>query len=322
MNRIHRLLAWMLLPTLLFALGCADVHRCVHADEPDMLAQEKAELWEKLKNSRSASVDVTEADALTVIFLDVGQGDCTLLIAPDGRTMLIDAGPEGSFRAIADELDAHRISSLDVVVATHPHEDHIGSMDDVLDAYPVGTFYTIAQQSSTASCRQMYAALERCGCPVVLANGGDTIAWSDVCTVTVLNPINGYAEPDDLNDASIVLHVRYGETAVLLCGDAEELAEKRMLDTYPRSMLHADVQKLGHHGSSSSTGISFFLAVSPDYAVASCGADNDYGHPHLETLSLLYDTRTALYRTDCDGTITFRLDGTDVSVETVRKELP
>ena len=80
--------------------------------------------------------------------------------------------------------------------------------------------------------------------------------------------------------------------------------------------------KLGHHGSSSSTGYSFFLAVSPDYAVVSCGADNDYGHPHLETLSLLYDTRTALYRTDCDGTITFLLDGTNVSVQTTRKELP
>ena len=91
----------------------------------------------------------------------------------------------------------------------------------------------------------------------------------------------------------------------------------------PRAIvMRADVLKLGHHGSSTSTGYSFFLAVSPDLAVASCGTDNEYGHPHYETLSLLYDTRTALYRTDCDGSITFLLDGTNVSVEPTRKELP
>ena len=98
-------------------------------------------------------------------------------------------------------------------------------------------------------------------------------------------------------------------------GDAGETAESRILDTYPRAMLRSDVLKLGHHGSSSSTGFSFFLAVDPDFAVASCGADNDYGHPHKETLSLLYDTHTAFYSTDTDGTVTFRLDGNTVSVD-------
>ena len=94
-----------------------------------------------------------------------------------------------------------------------------------------------------------------------------------------------------------------------------EQAEKRMLDTFPRAMLKADVLKLGHHGSASSTGFSFFLAVDPDFAVASCGTNNDFGHPHSETLSLLHDTRTAFYSTDTDGTVVFRLDGNKVSVD-------
>ena len=123
-----------------------------------------------------------------------------------------------------------------------PHEDHIGSMSAVLDAYPVGTFVTIPQAQDGAPYARMLASLERNGCSVLYAEGGTTIPWADSCTVTVLNPVLSYEDtPKDLNDQSVVLHVRYGETAVLLTGDAEELAEKRMLDTFPRSMLKADV---------------------------------------------------------------------------------
>lgn len=318
----QRLRLLVILLGLSMLIGCSELHACVHADEPDTVAQQRDALWEKLLSARPNPDPKLGADVLTVTFIDVGQGDCTLLIAPDGKTMLVDAGSEGSYDAIAAVLEANHIDTLDVVVATHPHEDHIGSMDEVLNGCSVGTFCTISAPSDTDAYAHMIDALNHNGCPTVYPVGGESIEWSETCTVTVLNPVKGYEMPDDLNDASVVLRVKYGDTAVLLCGDAEALAEKRMLDTFPRSMLQADVLKLGHHGSASSTGYSFFLAVSPDCAVASCGAGNDYGHPHLETLSLLYDTRTALYRTDCDGTITFRLDGTQLSVETTRKELP
>ena len=322
MKKLLRPLIWMLLLTLLCTLGCSDIHRCVHADEPDVLAEQKAEFWDKLLSARPSPAPVDAEHALSVTFIDVGQGDCVLLVAPDGKTMLVDAGPVGSIDAIQTVLSAQDVGSLDVVVATHPHADHIGSMAGVLGSYPVGMYVTIPQEQTDMLYLRVQNKLSGNGCPVVYPTGGQTIEWSDACSVTVLNPITDYPDPEELNDASIVLRVQYGDTAVLLCGDAEELAETRMLDTFPRSMLEANVMKLGHHGSSSSTGYSFFLAVSPDYAVVSCGADNDYGHPHLETLSLLYDTRTALYRTDCDGTITFLLDGTNVSVQTTRKELP
>ena len=289
------------------------------AEETDPIAEEKAILWQKLLDKRSAGTPVG-SPALKVVVIDVGQGDSILLVSPEGKTMLIDAGSPHAFPQIAEALRANGVSALDVVVATHPHEDHIGSMAAVLDAYEVGAFYTIAEEQPTGTYAAMRAALERNGCPVLPAEGGAVLPWADSCTVTVLNPIASYGSANpELNDLSVVLHVRYGETAVLLAGDAESIAENRMLDTFPRSMLQADVLKLGHHGSS---GYAFFLAVDPDFAVASCGKDNDYGHPHLETMKLLYDMHTALYRTDFDGSVTFLLDGTNVSVEPSRKEIP
>ncbi len=306
MRSLLRPLALILALLLLCTFGCSrpDVYEPTDA--------EKRSLRELLIASRPDTPEIT-GPSLEVVVIDVGQGDSILLVSPEGRTMLVDAGPQDSFRHIRKALDAHGITFLDVVVATHPHADHIGSMANVLNAYPVGTFVTIPETIGMYAAAD--AALSENGCSVFFAEGGATIPWADSCTVTVLSPIASYdAAQDELNDRSVVLHVRYGDTAVLLTGDAEAVAEKRMLDTFPQSMLRANVLKLGHHGSSSSTGYGFFLAVDPDFAVASCGTDNDYGHPHKETLSLLYDTRTAFYCTDTDGTVTFRLDGKSVSV--------
>ena len=320
MRILLRLFAFILALLLLSTLGCSALHSCLHADDPEAIDAEKPALREALQSARPISAEVSEP-SLKVVVIDVGQGDCILLISPEGKTMLVDAGPPGSFSRIRKTLGQFGVVSLDIAVATHPHEDHIGAMAKVLDAYPVGTFITIPQEQTTASYTEMQDALGRNGCSVLYAAGGTTIDWAESCTVTVLNPIPSYADaPKDPNDASVVLHVRYGDTAVLLTGDAGEFAEKRMLDTFPRSMLRADVLKLGHHGSSSATGYTFFLAVDPDFAVASCGKDNDFGHPHKETLSLLYETRTAFYSTDTDGTVVFRLDGKAVSVDPSRKE--
>ena len=311
MRKLLRPLAFFLALLLVSAFGCSPLHSCLHADAPEALDAEKQALLDALVSARPEP-SKRSGPSLDVIVIDVGQGDSILLISPEGKTMLVDAGPKDAFDRIRTVLDAHGVTSLDMIVATHPHTDHIGSMTDVLNAYPVGTYVTIPQDPPGA----VGAALSENGCTVSFAEGGTTIPWAESCTVTVLNPVPGYdAEPEELNDCSVVLHVRYGETAVLLAGDAEALAEKRMLDTFPRSMLRANVLKLGHHGSSSSTGFSFFLAVDPDFAIASCGADNDYGHPHKETLSLLYDAHTAFYSTDTDGTVTFHLDGETVSVD-------
>lgn len=312
----------LLLSLLMLLAGCSGLHACLHADEPDERQAERNALSEKLLSARPTAFPAVSEPALVVTVIDVGQGDGILLVSPAGKTMLVDAGPSGSFDRIDDTLRRFGVARLDVVVATHPHEDHIGSMAAVLDAYPVGAFYTIADEQPTALYTAMIAALARNGCPVYPVESGMTIPWDDACTVTVLGPVSYENEHVELNDRSAVLHVRFGDTSVLLTGDAEAEAERRILDSFPKSMLKANVLKLGHHGSSSSTGYSFFLAVDPDFAVASCGKDNDFGHPHLETLSLLYENHTAFYRTDLDGSITFRLDGTNVSVDPLRKETP
>ena len=314
MKPLLRPLALTLVLILCMTFGCSAPGRCQRAEEPSVSVDEKDALRQKLFSARP-SVAAAKAPALKVVVIDVGQGDSILLVSPEGKTMLVDAGPYGVYDRIAEALNANGVTSLDVVVATHPHEDHIGSMAAVLDAYDVGAFYTIASEQPTGSYAAMLAALERDGCPVLPAEGLMEIPWAESCTVSVLSPIASYEDaPANLNDRFVVLHVRYGDTAIRLTCDAEALAENRMLDTYPRSMLKADVLKLGHHGSSSSTSYAFLLAVDPDFAVASCGKDNDFGHPHLETLSLLYDTHTAFYCTDRDGSVTFLLDGETVSV--------
>lgn len=313
MKGLYRALACWFLILLLPLTGCSALHGVFHADEPDAADAEKDALWQQMLSDRP-SPETPKGPVLTIVFIDVGQGDCTLLISPEGNTMLVDAGPVGSFPAIASVLNRYGADALDVVVATHPHADHIGAMADVLDAYPVGMFYTIDYGASLNEYADMIDSLAYNGCPVRFCETMTTIPWAESCTVTVLNPNAAYDAPDDLNDASVVLRVAYGDTAVLLTGDAGEVAERRMLDTFPRSMLRANVLKLGHHGSRYSTGFSFFLAVSPDFAAVSCGKGNEYGHPHIETLSLLYETRTACYRTDLDGTITMYLNGTDVTV--------
>jgi len=317
---LRRLILFLLL--LMLLSGCSGLHACLHADDPDVRKAERDALSENLIAARPTAFPAVSDSALVVTVIDVGQGDSILLVSPSGKAMLVDAGPSGSFDRIDAAIRNSGIDRIDVIVATHPHEDHIGSMAAVLDAYPVGAFYTIPDEQPTGLYAAMRSALERNGCPVFPAQAGDRIPWDDCCTVTVLAPISYPDDDVSLNDRSVVLHVRFGDTAVLLTGDAEETAEKRMLDNFPKSMLKADVLKLGHHGSSGSTGYTFFLAVDPDFAVASCGADNDYGHPHFETLSLLYETHTAFYRTDLDGSITFRLDGTNVSVDPLRKETP
>ena len=318
MNRLHHPLLCVIVLLLLLTAGCS----CKHEEQPVASVDEKAALTRLLIDARPSAAVVTEP-SLHVTVIDVGQGDSILLVSPEGKTMLVDAGPDGAYDRVSTELKNSGVSSLDVVVATHPHEDHIGSMADVLDAYPVGAYYTIKEDQAYARSAEIRAALERNGCSVYFAQAGMTIPWAESCTVTVLNPIPAYADfPTETNDLSVVLHVRCGETSVLLMGDAESTAENRMLDTFPRSMLAADVIKLGHHGSSSSSDYAFLLAVDPDYAVASCGVGNDYDHPHYETLSLLYNTHTAFYCTGLDGSVTFRLDGEKVAAETTRKELP
>lgn len=259
------------------------------------------------------------AETMDVFVLDVGQGDSVFLRSPSGKTMLVDAGEADEFGVIDAFLKAQGVTRLDVVVATHPHSDHIGAMYKVIKAYGVGNFYMPDVAHTTSGFEKMMNALEKNEVRVkrAQANGESYIPWSDEVTVRILSPIaGGDYDESDLNSLSAVLHVSFAGSSILLTGDAEAPSEQQMLDAYDASVLRATVLKAGHHGSSASSADAFLDAVSPEIAVISCGLHNDYGHPHKETLKRFAARNMKVFRTDRMGTVHLLFTAEGVSVET------
>lgn len=264
----------------------------------------------------SASESENET-GLLVTFLDVGQGDCVFLQSPSGKTLLIDGGPESASQTVLDFLDQKGVVGLDAVIASHLHADHIGGLISVIDVYPVGVFYDPPFDAESETYNQLLDALKENNVAVrsPIASANSFIEWDDDVEIRILSPYGiDYGKVDDFNDTSYILRVTYGNTSLLLTGDATEVAEKLALKALPNSYFKADVLKVGHHGSSDSTGKKFLDAVNPSIAVISCGLNNDYGHPDQALLDRLNKRNITIYRTDQDGTITLLLDGTNVKV--------
>jgi len=242
---------------------------------------------------------------LSVHFLDVGQGDAALVIC-DGEAMLIDGGPSSASQFVYTYL-RQEVGVLSVMIATHPHDDHIGGLAAALNAVPVDVVYSPVDGWDSRAWQNLKKYASAQGTPIVIPNEGDVIPLGGA-EVTILHC---WPEAWTENDMSIVLRVDYGTTSFLFTGDAEEMSEYMMLtDQVP---LRADVLKVAHHGSRYSSTPEFIEAVSPSWAVISCGAGNTYGHPHEETLAVLGSTQ--VLRTDQLGTIVFHSDGTSLRVE-------
>ena len=218
------------------------------------------------------SVATESADGVYAAFIDVGQGDSIFLRSPNGKTMLVDAGTPDSFESIQNVLSEEGVTKLDVVVMTHPHSDHMGSMKRVIDNYNIGTFYMPDAVNTTSSFDRMLSALEKkkVKTKVIWGSAKTTINWDGDVEVRVLSPIKGADYQDNLNDMSVVIKVTYGETSLLLTGDAESYAEELMIAS-EKELLQADVLKIGHHGSSTSSSQAFLDAVQPKAVVISLG---------------------------------------------------
>lgn len=249
--------------------------------------------------------------SIAVHFLDVGQGDATLILTPDGEAMLIDTGVSEYKDELVSYIQACDITTLSYLVLTHPHADHIGGAVAVLDAFTVKEVVMPDATTTTVTFEKVLNAIDKEGCKMTVPEPEDTLSLG-TCRLTVLGPVKDY--PKDLNAMSLVLRLDYGSTSFLFTGDAESQSEEDMLNRFSSSVFKADVLKLGHHGSATSSSSDFIDAVSPSYAVASCGKDNEYGHPHREVIADMEERGIALYRTDRDGSIVFSSDGTKVTL--------
>ena len=254
----------------------------------------------------SAEAVSVENTGVTVHFLDVGQGDSEFIELPEGKCMLIDASTAEYGDDIVSTVQSLGYNKIDFLVATHPHADHIGGMAQVIESLDIGEISMPKAVSTSKTFENFLETVSDNNLQITTATAGKMICSYSNLTAKFLAPVSD--SYDDLNNYSAVVKITYGDNSFLFMGDAENLAENEMLanDSYS---LKADVLKVGHHSSSSSTGIEFLQAVNPQYAVISCGEGNSYGHPHRETLDLLNSLKVKIFRTDTDGSITVICDG-------------
>ena len=248
------------------------------------------------------------AGTLRMEMLDVGQGDAVLLTLPAGERILIDAGPtkDGVYR----QLRGRGIRSLDMVVASHAHLDHVGGMEDVVESFKIGLYVDSGVPAQSATFQNLERALASRKVKRVRAMEGMTWTWDEV-TATVLWPGKTYLSDtrSDLNSNSVVLRVDHGEVCFLFTGDAEEPTEEVISDDLRGG---CEVLKVAHHGSRHSTSSHFLEVMRPELALISCGLDNKFDHPGEATLERLERIGAEVHRTDLGGRLVVESDGTDV----------
>lgn len=263
--------------------------------------------WNDATASVNGTVTPIGENTLRVHFIDVGQGDCALLQTAN-EAILIDAGGDTMY-SVADHIKSLGIDTLDYVIATHPHSDHINHLDEVINAFSVSNVIIpkLSQKNTptTAAYESFLHAVKSSGAKTIPAKPGAVYFVGDI-EMTVLAPLK---QTDDLNNMSVVLNITYGETSFLFTGDAENFSENLIMESEYAHYLDADVLKVGHHGSRTSTGKEFLSAVSPEIAVIPCAASNDYGHPHEETVELLNDFGIEILETASLGTFVIESDG-------------
>lgn len=245
---------------------------------------------------------------LTLHFIDVGQGDSILVQLPNNKVMLIDGGPRTAGQVVVDYLKKAGITSIDKVVATHAHEDHIGGLIDVLNSFKVEEILDVGYPHTTKTYETFLTLIDEKDIKYSNPRAGDIISLDPDVNIIVLNPSSKL--PTNLNNQSIVLQMTYNNISFLLTGDAEKEVEQIIAkDT-------VQILKVGHHGSSTSTSSEFLKAINPEIAIISCGENNSYGHPHQETLDKINKAGVKVYRTDKQGSIIVKTNGQTFSVNT------
>ena len=248
---------------------------------------------------------------LNVFFFDVGEGDCELIRCEDVN-VLIDGGEAEYAYRLEQYLKACEVDRIDCYILTHPHSDHIGASAHIINTFSVSQVMTTSFAGFSIPTTKVYddmlAAVEKTGAETVCVTGGETYTYGPL-RIEILSPLTVC---DDYNDMSVTVRAVYKNSSFLMMGDASSAVEAQILDS--GAQIKADVLKTGHHGSETSTSEPFLKAVSPQYAVISCGAGNAYGHPASQTLDLLTKYETEVFRTDLNGTISFYGNGRKLNV--------
>ncbi len=248
-----------------------------------------------------------ELSDLIVHFIDVGQGDSIFIELPNGEAMLIDAGESSEGDKVATYVFSQGYNTIDYVVASHPHSDHIGGLADVINTFNIRNFYLNAVETDSDAYDNMMRSVNNSGVYAYNVTAGDVILNIENLLIEVVAPKT--TDYEEMNNNSVVIKLTYGNNRFLFTGDAEKSEEDGIWTN-----IKCDVLKVGHHGSDSSSSANFLKKVEPTYAVISCGLYNSYGHPTDKVLERLYERNINVYRTDLQGTIVFTSDGENISV--------
>ncbi|MEK7661964.1 MAG: ComEC/Rec2 family competence protein [Patescibacteria group bacterium] len=249
---------------------------------------------------------------LSVAFLDIGQGDSIFIEAPNGNQILIDGGSGGAVVRELGKILPMYDRVIDVILATHPDKDHTGGLNNVLEKFSVSYFIEPGVPADTLTWNALLKKVKEKNISHVYARRGMEIDLGGGAKLLVLYPDRDVSREKDTNNASVIAMLSYGASRVLLTGDAPQSAELRLV-AKDGEKLRAEILKLGHHGSRTSSAPPFLAAVHPAYAIVSAGCKNSYGHPHQEILALLEKFKIQKLATCEKGTITFKSDGENFS---------
>jgi len=262
-----------------------------------------------LLTSLSNAEDVVVSEGiLKVHVIDVGQADSIFIELPNKETMLIDAGNNSDDETVINYIKELNYDTINYLIGTHPHEDHIGGLDTVIDTFTIQNIYMPKIQHNTKTFEDVLLSIKNKGYKILTAKAGVNIINSNNLKIDIIAPVNDIYE--SLNNYSAVVKITYDDKSFLFTGDAETLSEDEITTN-----IKADLIKIGHHGSFSSTSNEFLSKVSPSYAIISVGKNNDYGHPHREIINLLNESNIKVYRTDLSGTIIIKSDGYNINIE-------
>ncbi len=247
---------------------------------------------------------------LTFAMLDVGQGDSLFIESPTGTQILMDAGPPRKILSQLSRVMSPFDRTIDGIIITNPDQDHIGGFLNVFEAYKVDKVFEPGTYNDSKIYQNLKTEIKNKNVQNILAKKGMRLDIGGGATIDILFPDRDVSFWDS-NDGSIVAKLTYGKTSIMLTGDATLETEKIILDGYSKTSLASDVLKIGHHGSRTSTSASFVQAVAPTYALISNDKDNNYGHPHQDTLDTLASFGAKIFRTDLLGAIIMKSNGND-----------